>query len=72
VKTKPQAEDSGRPQPEYIEGSEAFQRFDSMMTVLVSVPRSVIEKREEEYRKTVAANPKRRGPKPRKTSPKAV
>jgi hypothetical protein len=72
VKAKPQGEDSGKPQPEYIEGTEAFQRFDSMMTALVAVPRSVIEKREEEYRKTVAANPKRRGPKPRKTTPKAI
>lgn len=62
---KAKGEESGRPQPEYIEGPEAFQRFDSLMTALVAVPRSVIEKREEEYRKTVAANPKRRGPKPK-------
>jgi hypothetical protein len=63
VKAKPQGEEPGRPQPEYIEGLEAFQRFDTLMTALVAVPRSVIEMREEEYRKTVAANPKRRGPK---------
>jgi hypothetical protein len=72
VETKPQGEDSGRPQPEYIEGSEAFQRFDSMMTALVAVPRSVIEQREEEYRKRAEANPKRRGPKPQKTTQKSV
>lgn len=60
---KPQGEESGRPQPEYIEGPEAFQRFDSMMTALVAVPRSVIERRERSYRKKVEANPNRRGPK---------
>lgn len=69
---KAKGEESGRPQPEYVEGPEAFKRFDTLMTALVAVPRSVIEKREEEYLKTVAANPKRRGPKPRKTTPKAI
>jgi hypothetical protein len=52
-----------RPQPEYIEGPEAFQRFDAMMTALVAVPKSVVEKREKIYRKRVDANPNRRGPK---------
>lgn len=72
MKTKQQGEELGRPQPEYVEGPEAYQRFDSMMTALVAVPRSVIEKREEAYRKTVEANPKRRGPKSKKTTSKAV
>jgi hypothetical protein len=63
---KAKGDDSGRPQPEYIEGPEAFQRFDSLMTALVAVPRSVIERRERAYRKKVEANPKRRGPKPKK------
>jgi hypothetical protein len=55
-----------RPKPEYIEGPEAAQRFDSMMTALVAVPHSVIAQREKAYRKKVDANPNRRGPK-RKT-----
>jgi hypothetical protein len=62
--TKPQEEDPGRSQrPEYIEGPEAFRRFDAMMTALVAVPKSVVEKREKAYRKKVDANPNRRGPK---------
>lgn len=56
-----------KPQPEYIEGPEAFQRFDTMMAALVAVPRSVIERREKAYRKKVEANPNRRGPKPKGT-----
>ena len=52
-----------KPQPEYIEGQEAFQRFDAMMTALVAVPRSVIERREKAYRKKVETNPNKRGPK---------
>jgi hypothetical protein len=63
VKSKTQEENPGRPQPEYIEGPEAFQRFDAMMTALVAVPKSVVEKREKAYRKKVEANPNRRGPK---------
>ena len=59
MKAKP----SEKPQPEYIEGSEAFQRFDAMMTALIAVPHSVIERREKAYRKKVASNPNRRGPK---------
>lgn len=60
-----QGEKSGRTKPEYVEGPEAYRRFDCMMTALVAVPRSVIERREKAYRKKVAANPKRRGPKPK-------
>jgi chromatin segregation and condensation protein Rec8/ScpA/Scc1 (kleisin family) len=63
VKAKAQGESPERPQPEYIEGPEAFQRFDAMMTALVAVPRFVLEKREKTYRKKVDANPNRRGPK---------
>jgi hypothetical protein len=49
--------------PEYIEGKEAFRRFDDMMTALVSVPKAVVDEREKEYRAQVDANPNRRGPK---------
>ena len=61
-------ESGPKKQPEYVEGPEAFQRFDAMMTALVAVPRTVIEKREKAYRKKVEANPNRRGPKPKKNA----
>jgi hypothetical protein len=60
VKAKTQAV---KKHPEYIEGPEAFQRFDTMMTALIAVPKSVVEKREKAYRAQVDANPNRRGPK---------
>jgi len=66
MKSEPKPKDERPLTPEYFEGKEAFKRFDSMMTALVAVPRSVIKEREEEYRKNVEANPKRRGPKPKK------
>ncbi len=50
-------------QPDYIEGKEAFQRFDDMMTALVAVPKAVVDEREKKYRAQVDANPNRRGPK---------
>jgi hypothetical protein len=52
-----------RKQPEYIEGKEAFQRFDNLMGALVAVPKATVEKREKAYRAQVDANPNRRGPK---------
>jgi len=60
MRAKPQ---DAKKQPEYIEGKEAFRRFDDMMTALVSVPKEVVEKREKAYRAQVDANPNRRGPK---------
>ena len=50
---------------EYMEGPEAFRRFDAFMGKLLTVPREVIQAREEEYRKQAALNPKKRGPKPK-------
>ncbi len=60
MKQKPQ---DPKRQPDYIEGKEAFQRFDDMMTALVAVPKAVVGEREKEYRAQVDANPNRRGPK---------
>ena len=60
MKPKPQ---DAKKQPEYIEGPEAFRRFDDMMTALVAVPKAIVEKREKAYRARVDANPNRRGPK---------
>jgi hypothetical protein len=60
MKLKPQ---DAKKQPDYIEGKEAFRRFDDMMTALVAVPKAVVDEREKEYRAQVDANPNRRGPK---------
>lgn len=51
--------------PEYIEGPEAFARFDALVRKVLSVPHSEIVKREAEYKRQSLANPKRRGPKPK-------
>jgi hypothetical protein len=52
-----------RKQPEYVEGKEAFRRFDDVMSALVAVPKAVVDERERAYRTQVDANPNRRGPK---------
>jgi hypothetical protein len=52
-----------KPHTEMIEGPEAAKRFDATMRTLLSVPRSELKRREEEYQKAAAANPKKRGPK---------
>jgi hypothetical protein len=49
--------------PEYVEGTEAWTRFESLMRKVISVPHAEIQRREAEYRKRVDANPIRRGPK---------
>jgi len=49
--------------PEYIEGPEAFRRFDEGVRNILSVPHSTLVRREKAYRKKVDANPNRRGPK---------
>lgn len=46
-----------------IEGPEAFERFENAMRAVVKVPREAIQKKLEEHRKAVDANPNRRGPK---------
>jgi len=51
--------------PDCREGSDAATHFDSEMRFLLSVPKAVIERRERAYRKKSAANPNRRGPKPK-------
>jgi hypothetical protein len=56
-----------KPHTEMIEGPEAKTRFDALVGSVLSVPRSVILKREAEYKKQSAANPRKGGPK-RKTA----
>jgi hypothetical protein len=53
------------PLPECHEGPEAFQRFDALVDAVLATPHSLIERRQRAYRKKVAANPNRRGPKPK-------
>ena len=51
--------------PEYIEGPEAFKRFDEGVEQILSVSHFELVKREKEYREKSLSNPKRRGPKPK-------
>jgi hypothetical protein len=57
--------ESGTPLPECIEGPQASQRFDAGVRQILSVPHSTLVRRERAYKKKVAANPNRRGPKPK-------
>ncbi|MGZ5443133.1 MAG: hypothetical protein ACXW5U_22970 [Thermoanaerobaculia bacterium] len=46
--------------------SEEFQRFTAVVDTLLSVPKDEIKRREEEYRQNADANPRKRGPKPKR------
>ncbi|MBZ5725921.1 MAG: hypothetical protein LAP87_13095 [Acidobacteriia bacterium] len=48
---------------EWIEGPEAFRRFDEGMKQILSVSHATLMRRERAYRKRVDENPHRRGPK---------
>jgi len=50
---------------ELLEGVRAATRFKAAMKTILSVPRSEILKREEEYKRQTALNPRKRGPKPK-------
>lgn len=56
--------------PEYVEGPEAWQRFEGAMSKIIAVPHAVIQKRVEAERKRAAQNPNRRGPRPKGLDPK--
>ena len=51
--------------PEYVEGAEAFTRFRGAMQKVLAVPHSELQRRIEAQRKASAANPIKRGPKPK-------
>jgi len=50
---------------EYVEGSEAFVRFDRVVTRVLAVPRATFLERARDYQKQSVLNAKRRGPKRR-------
>jgi hypothetical protein len=54
-----------KPHPEN-EGPEAAKRFDMLVRKVLAVPHEEIVKREAEYKRQSLANPKRRGPKPKR------
>jgi hypothetical protein len=51
--------------PEYVEGREAWTRFDGAMKKMLAVPHVEIQRRIEEQRAEAAMNPNKRGPKPK-------
>lgn len=58
---------NGPTMPECVEGTEAFHRFDEGIRQILSVPHSTLARKERAYKKRSAANPNRRGPKPKRT-----
>lgn len=50
------------------EGPQAFERLQRALRGILAVPHAEIQRRETEYRKQVALNPHKRGPKPKKRS----
>jgi hypothetical protein len=56
--------------PEYIEGPEAWNRFQGAMKKVLAVPHAEIQRRIAEQRAQADKNPNKRGPK-RKVRPSA-
>ena len=48
--------------------SAEFEKFDALVRQVMAVPRAEILKREAEYKKKAALNPRKRGPKPKRKS----
>jgi hypothetical protein len=49
-----------------VKHSAEYSNFTSAVEHIMSVPKAEILRREEEYRKQAALNPKKRGPKPKR------
>jgi hypothetical protein len=49
--------------PEYVEGVEAWTRFEGLMRKVIAVPHAEIQRRIEAEREKSAMNPHKRGPK---------
>jgi len=56
--------------PECHEGPGAFERFDTTMSALISVPKSLVLRRQRAYRKKLEAKPTHPGPKRKSETPK--
>ena len=54
-----------KPEPESVNGPETMARLDAVVRKVLSVPHEEILRREAEYKRQSAANPNRRGPKPK-------
>jgi len=52
--------------------SPEFERFNALVGKVLSIPKAVMDQRLSEYEKQSKANPKRRGPKSKKSPQKAV
>lgn len=59
-------------QPEYVEGTEAWDRFNNAMKSVIAVPHAEIQRRIAEHKKEAARNPHRRGPKPKRKGGKLL
>jgi len=55
-------------QLDIVEGSEALRRFDALVGSVLSVSREELLRREAEYKKKAALNPRKRGPKPKRAA----
>ncbi len=55
-----------KPNPQPLEGPEAAAAFDALVRKVLAVPHAEIMRREAEYKRQSAANPHRRGPKPKR------
>jgi hypothetical protein len=52
--------------PEYVEGQEAWTRFDALVGKVMSTPHATIQRGIEAERAASLQNPNRRGPKPKR------
>jgi hypothetical protein len=57
-----------KPSAKNAKGSNVeYDRFTDLVDTVLSVPHGVVKRRIEEHRREAARNPRRRGPKPKKS-----